>query len=847
MLRQPTSAVGDRLCRAFAGLGIVLVLLATEPAADGAIETQSSVASVRFSQANIPLALSGGDFTVFVWIRPSLNPGIPRGILQIPGLLSLQLDAANGVLASITKSAIPVTVSVTPDQRLVPGEWALVAVSFRRADGRFFVFAERELSPLKTASIVVPSLVNSSAGPATGELAIGYHPTGLLAVEGLYGPIVVRNHWIDEGDFDAVWSSRRIWAAFDTNNTGHDGHMNGPAGCAWMVNHAMTTLPQDWGVGGLIFDRAAVVGQTVGTQNFHVYLPSGPTIGPLNAVRPVTAAFQFVYRSHRDPPFSGFFGVDLPGSGTPTAPVPCILPRTRQLVTGPRGLLRVMTSAHSRAIGGTDGSWFAPSNYAHGFIELNRSKVAGIMLRPALLSGGGGTWFGFDLQLGLPPQSAEGTVVQFSANDAGPIGDFARFWTGSGYANTRGPGQGVFLRPDAFYSMRCKPESGTLVLATAPLTVRAHVLMFPGSSSVSWRSDKGTSQQVTGTQGPPSITPLDTTTWVRVMGAGDAVESAFVIVLAGDHAKDVHVGDACFVASGQGANSISVVSSVKPIGAQTRVTFSHPLFAVPGKGSTLRFGPWGYTHIDYAWPGLSPSDPEQFRGLELRALQDGAGVVAFAYSAWRPGVDGFVFGTAGWGGNGYGVQLANSFPGSHAAWMAQTEADVWIQAVAQQNSVPTAMVSYLQQLRAALPATEVVWASDVQHETGYPTFGIDPWDRFIFEHAAENGVAGILALEQPQVGDFREQLANGMRMDGAHLSQRGNVVVARVWTELLKRAAVDPCLRADLNFDGRLDLADFGAFQTLFANGDPLADVNGDGVLNLADFGAFQTVFALGC
>jgi hypothetical protein len=45
-----------------------------------------------------------------------------------------------------------------------------------------------------------------------------------------------------------------------------------------------------------------------------------------------------------------------------------------------------------------------------------------------------------------------------------------------------------------------------------------------------------------------------------------------------------------------------------------------------------------------------------------------------------------------------------------------------------------------------------------------------------------------------------------------------------------------------------LNLADFGAFQTAFAVGDPLvADYNDDGVMNLADFGAFQTAFAFGC
>lgn len=51
--------------------------------------------------------------------------------------------------------------------------------------------------------------------------------------------------------------------------------------------------------------------------------------------------------------------------------------------------------------------------------------------------------------------------------------------------------------------------------------------------------------------------------------------------------------------------------------------------------------------------------------------------------------------------------------------------------------------------------------------------------------------------------------------------------------------------QADFNGDCVYNLADFGAFQTAFAQGDPRADFNGDGLLNLADFGAFQTAFAL--
>jgi hypothetical protein len=55
------------------------------------------------------------------------------------------------------------------------------------------------------------------------------------------------------------------------------------------------------------------------------------------------------------------------------------------------------------------------------------------------------------------------------------------------------------------------------------------------------------------------------------------------------------------------------------------------------------------------------------------------------------------------------------------------------------------------------------------------------------------------------------------------------------------------CL-ADINADGALTVADFGAFQTAFVQGDlRVTDFSEDGVSSVADFGAFQTAFVAGC
>ena len=57
-----------------------------------------------------------------------------------------------------------------------------------------------------------------------------------------------------------------------------------------------------------------------------------------------------------------------------------------------------------------------------------------------------------------------------------------------------------------------------------------------------------------------------------------------------------------------------------------------------------------------------------------------------------------------------------------------------------------------------------------------------------------------------------------------------------------------PIFRAiDINEDGQVTVADFGAFQSTYVLGNMRADFNNDGELTVADFGAFQTAVVVGC
>ncbi len=824
-------------------LPCLIALFASQ--ATAIIESSSNAASLRLHPTSVPVAMVTGDFTVLAWVCPATLESGQRAVVQVPGVFELRLDGGTAVAATVRRGGpSPLWLTTSVPTALEAGRWTLLGVSYTRTTATLSVFAYPAGQSVASGTSSSAAMAGLASGPVTGQMAIGALPTGLAGVHGAYGMIVIRDHRILAQDFQTLAASRRYWSVFDADTVAAGGLMNGGLGCRWMTGHAMTTFPDiaAW----ISFANAAAVGKEVTATNIHIFDRAAPILAAnFHAVLVIQGTEGFTYRSHADPPYAGWFLRDVVPSTANFDPVPALAPRTRQLITGPRQLLRVMTSGNSRAVGAHDGTGDFPGNYASGFIEMNRAHVAGVLLRSAHLVSGGSPWFGFDAKASMPYQSGPGTILPLEA--ANPALDFARFWTGSGAAG--GPGAGLMILPGGYYALKCKPEPGSLLLATSPLVVQAHLLRFPGAAPVTWRPVKGFYQNDSGQAGSSTILPLDTTVFSRTFGAGDSAPTLSHLVLTGNVASQIAPGHGCFILSGPAARSFSVVTAVtlESQAGPTNVYLSHPLASAPGPGSDLRFGPWEYSAISYIWPALGPGDPAVFRGIELIAGATGGGVVVFAYSAWRPDVNGFVFGTSGWGGNGYTNQMTEAFPGSNAAWMAATQADVWLQTPATQSAPPEAMSQYTALVRGALPQAEIVWAGDLAHGEFVGTVEDDPWNVYIQDHASAEGVVGLVSAPDPMLGPWYEQYADGMRFNAWHLCQRGNQRQAEVWTRMLKRGAIDLCLRADLNFDGQETIADFGAFQTLFVAGDPLADINGDGQLTIQDFGAFQTQFVGGC
>ncbi|MFG0284572.1 MAG: GC-type dockerin domain-anchored protein, partial [Phycisphaerales bacterium JB039] len=406
----------------------------------------------------------------------------------------------------------------------------------------------------------------------------------------------------------------------------------------------------------------------------------------------------------------------------------------------------------------------------------------------------------------------------------------------------RAAGSALRIDPGGFQSLRCGPVAGSLIRADAPLTCEAHVLRFPGSSALLWRSDRAASQAADGLLGAEQALELDSTRSVRTLATPDRAPDDRSLVLAGDWRGLVAVGEAAYVAAGPGAGAISIVAEIGYASGETTIGFEQPFGQTPALGSTLAFGPWSIQTVRLPFEPLGAGDERVWRGIRLDAADDGkAGVVAFAVSAYRDDVPGFMFGAAGWGGHGYDPQLDEAFGAATGAWMALSKADVWLQGFAQQGSTPQAMPRFSDAIRAALPGCEIVWVGETEH--GNSTF--EDWHRFVLNEGPAYGVPAISLLMEPSLGSFLEQLADGLRADNVHYSAFGNRILADLWTAQLDLATTDgACASVDLDGDGLLTLFDFLEFANLFAAGDLRADFDGSGALDVFDFFAYQNEFA---
>lgn len=805
-------------CFAAAALAAMLGV-APAPEARATIEALDGLAHVRLPATGGSGVVTAGPFSVFAWVRPALVGGVERSALRVSGALELGLDAQGRPLARLRRaSGAPSALEAVAPTAIEADEWALLAASFDPATGALWVGGVSESAALSVGEASAPGF---APGPVSGDTFVGAAGS-TPGMAGAMGLVVIRRELALAGDAQAVWDSRWFHASYELVTTGSGGLLSGAGNAWWMVNHSVSTLPANGlSVASSQGDRAGVIGAPVTSRNFAIYDRSS-VFAPMDfaMVRPVAGVDSCLYVSHHEGENAGFFVRRLPeGGGSAEARVSAVAPRARRLATEPAGPWKVMISGNSRAAKRFDGSGVSPGNYAHGFALRDEARTSGVLNAPVSTSKT--PWFGLDTAVNASYSSGEVATIGQS--------DYSRFWTGSVTNGGVGPGGGLLLSPGAEFSLRCRPQG--LIRADAPLVVRAHVLACPGASAVKWAPNKFTRQGAFGEDVAPEQTiALDTTTGAVVMSAGDSYAPDGTLTLAGDRRDLAAAGHALVV-----GDSISVIRGADfglTTPGATTILLEHPLGAAPGPGDTALFGPWRFEMIEFVWSALAPNDPDVWRGLRLEAAAGGAGFVLFGMDAWRPDVDGYVWGVSGWGGNGYQPQIDESFGAALEAWMRVFSPDVWLTTFAQQFSSPSSMATWADLVRAALPHADVVWLGDMAHASTFT-----PWHDYIIENGAAMGTPAVSLLMHPELGEQNELFADGLRADGNHISQRGNEQLAALWLDALVECALGPSLPGDADGDGAVGFGDLNIVLSEYnATGQGLAgDLDFDNRVDFAD------------
>jgi len=805
------------------------------PWANAGVEATRADARIQIAPSALPAAVADGQWSFFVWIYAPQAIDAPATVLQVDGRLGVAA-LPDGLFVFARDAGRAVELSL--DAPLRAGRWHLLACSVDAAGGTASAWLASELLGEAGAEVVsaTGALERRDARgvvPSGAGLVVGSTSTATRAARVVYETLVVRDHPVNDADVHAVWASRDVFAAHSLDTRGEGGTMGGWAGAPLVAFHGVAT--EAFGSGSA-FERRSWIGGPATAGN--VLMLTEPTARDdagrvqFRRVGPVAWADGFVYRSRLEPRLAGFFRLQPPPFDAPREPVGPAGPKAASLVAGPSGLVRVIVSANSRGVRGTLLPQPGAESFAEGLIAALRPRVAGVLARPATIQDSRGGFFAFDTRAGDHP--ADGRRVLHARTDE--LADFTRFASGTLPGISRGPGPAVLVSPGGFDGMRARPEDGSLLVADAPLAVRAHVLAFPGSSALRAAPEVAVSQSAAGEEvGPRIPLDLDTTRVVRTLTEDDVLVTPTTLALVGS--VDVRPGDALVVRTAPGMAAVSVATGVFDDGAATTVELSHPFGGPIEAGDEVRIGPWRFESVRADFGPVPAGDARVWRGLSLHAADDGGlGLLVHAYSAWRPGVDGFVIGAAGQSGRGYDPQLDNAFPGSTGAWAAAIGAEVWIQAIAPQSSSPPAMRRYLDALRAGLPDdAEVLWASDgVQ---GGATQ--ENWHRYIRDNAEDAGVAAVFAVGHPAVGSYFAQLSSGLRTDDAHYAHFGAATIARAWLDQLRVLVLGECAAADFDASGRADLFDLIAFQQALDAGDRRADFNADGRLDVFDLTAF--------
>jgi hypothetical protein len=744
---------------------------------------------IEIASADLPAWLSGtgasNSFVVGLWTyRPLAASTTFRTPFFIQNVLAVRnSNSAYGArVFDNTVSIATVTANIGADSI---DQWVFSLVGWDKGAGTLHVCSKdnngRAYGSIAAATGTHSAgniyLLRNFQNPADGGGA------AVPAWYGELGPCVVKNVQIAtqaayEAIVDAVYDSKNALGMLQHVGNG----LNGLSDAEWLAFNV--SLPQET-------DKAIVATATDGirrgttlisgaTTNYTwIRKGSGATnSGDFDTVRPTVVVGTLTAADH-EALVPSFFVRAVPGQTTNginsvNSPI-C----KRVALNQPRGLEKILVWSNSRGMRGTyydagpvntELFYNYPGNHAHGYIGATFSKCAGFINSPVLDSLA--RRFGHDAPAN--PLSS-GTIAQVSSGSTS-YRDFTHFWTNSGRTN-EGPGRGLALVSNgAYISHKARKAPGTLLdgASGSGWKHRVHLLKYPGAASVTVSLEESAAQNSAGTPVSIGTYNLDTSISETELFTGAYNSGTRTLVLP-NVGLGAQAGYAVYCYRGTGLHGIAEIESVSedtPIPGQTTLILRHAFAIAPSTvDSEFKIGPWSIQTVetDAALPTL------EYQGLRItRDSVSSRIAVVLALDVWALGVSGWVWGQAGWGGNGYQPQTDGGALNLPRKIVDALGVDAVFMHNATQSTSTAQRETFAALLAQSLPANSIVFCSDQQHGTSETTSGT--WATASLAQATYPAVVG---MESPTVGDGVAQYATFQKANSAHPSFEGMFAIAQ--------------------------------------------------------------------
>ncbi len=739
----------------------------------------STISAIAIDNAALPAWVyatgAGNSYLVGAWFRrdPASSTAF-RSLAFIQNNLGFRISNAS-ITARVNQDASTTgTATITAGVDLNNGEWVFILCSVDKGAGTISICAKSAAMGRKFAT-------------AAAAYATGTHTPGKFAIAedhaaagdgggntysqwyGAIGCVCVKNLQLStqatmEAIVDAIFDNKRAHGILSHVGNG----LNGLNDDWFAVN---TGVPQTVDV-DLVAGAAsgARMGSTIvgGANTNYCWAQNGIADageGQFNVARPVTVTGTLTFEPDNSL-VADFFQPTLPGITTNGIGSVNLAIGRRLYDNTPRGREKVPCISNSRAQrtgefdadGYSDQLWHNyHQNHGHGFCAARFSKSCG-WVNAFVNVGAIERRFAFDCD--VAPYSS-GTVTYVHGTT---YSDFERSCHNNGTSVATGPGKPTRVSPAGIITVRVRDIPGSLFTKDKATALKVRYLNYPAaaSSTFEWAGVEHTSQGGAGTATGASGTGIDfrTTQATRIFGGSDSYTAGTKTLVVDTNLSAVQVGWLVFIESGTGAGSIAEVASVSGTGPTT-ITLKHVFGTAPGAGSVLNFGPWSYGTFSTTLPARSA----EFAGVNITNSGSGQLILVGA-DAETDDANGWVWGSMGWGGNGYAPQLAQQFTNAFADLMASIGADAVFMFNATQSSTTADRMAMADSIQAGVPDAEIAYISDQMHDVSDDGTWPD-------EALSQSHYAAVVATEDPTLGDTLTQFGRGLKSNASHPSIEG--------------------------------------------------------------------------